>query len=272
MTNTGNNIATLAGNTGDLNYVDSDAFTVGTVNLTDGIAATGTVELSTLTGDLTVAADIAKTAGGDASLILKSYRDILFNSGFDITSSTGALDVVLNAHYSSDVAEGSIYLAGSNSISTNGGDITMGGGTNPLTISAIAHAVSEATYDKRGILAGNNTSLNAAGGDISLLGEGNNSFGIQLLSGTTVTTSNTGSIYMRGSSTNVSSAGIVLREDSTFSTTGTGDIELDGQNLLRMNGEGGPISILSTNGNLILKGDSLALANTWATLAARMGL
>ncbi len=220
-------------------------------------------------GDITVAADIAKSAGGDTTLTLKAHRDILFNSAVDITSSTGTLDVVLNTHYGSDVAEGRIYFAGNNSISTNGGDITMGGGTNPLTIPAIGHAISGLTYDKRGIYLSANSTLDAAGGNINMAGIGLG--GIWLKNDITVTTSGTGSIYLTGDDPTSLDNGILLEENTIISATGSGNVVLNAQDELWTNADGGSLSISSASGDVTVIADSLDLSNTLPTFSAANG-
>lgn len=79
LTRTGNNIATLAANTGSVNYVDSNAVAVGTVN-TAGITTTGAAQVRTVTGNLTV--DQGVTAGGSGnSIVMAAGSGFVNNAG-----------------------------------------------------------------------------------------------------------------------------------------------------------------------------------------------
>ncbi|MCA0177383.1 MAG: YDG domain-containing protein [Proteobacteria bacterium] len=75
-------------------------------------------------GNITVSAAIAKSAGGDATLTLKAHNDIAVNAS--LTSSSGRLGVVLWADQDNSGA-GSIQVSNA-AITTNGGQIVMGGG------------------------------------------------------------------------------------------------------------------------------------------------
>jgi len=117
-------------------------------------------------GDLTVAASIAKTAGGDAALTLRAHDQVTLNNNVSISSTAGRLDVTLNAD--SDGANGgSVTLNSGSSILTNGGSVTLGGGANP----AAAPAAGGATSTAYGVRL-NNATVDSAGGAISIRGEG----------------------------------------------------------------------------------------------------
>jgi filamentous hemagglutinin family protein len=101
LTNTSNNVGTLAAGTSDvrvrsIDYVDANGLTIGTVNPT-GIFASGKVRIETLAGDLAIAENIN-------------------------TSSTDVEAVILNAGKTKAVAEGSAFYNGS------GGNITVATG------------------------------------------------------------------------------------------------------------------------------------------------
>ena len=69
-------------------------------------------------GDITIAANIAKTAGTDAMLSFNAIGDINFNAATSITASSGKLHLNFGSG-------GTIAFAGGNSLATNGGDIGM---------------------------------------------------------------------------------------------------------------------------------------------------
>ena len=73
LTNTSNAIGTLAASgVGNLSYVDSNALSIGTVGSTDGITATGTVSVSTVTGDLTVSKNVGAGDTSASALVLNA--------------------------------------------------------------------------------------------------------------------------------------------------------------------------------------------------------
>ena len=84
------------------------------------------------------AVNIVKSAGGNANLTLQAARDITFNAGANIASTSGALNVTLNSGNDNGVATaaGAITMTGATIVS-NGGSITLGGGVTPLTTPAI---------------------------------------------------------------------------------------------------------------------------------------
>ncbi|MDP0880771.1 hypothetical protein, partial [Klebsiella variicola] len=73
LTNTGNNIATVAAATGagDINVVNSGALTVGTVN-SIGVTRAGAVSLSTLTGNLTLNQSVTTTSTANNAVVLNA--------------------------------------------------------------------------------------------------------------------------------------------------------------------------------------------------------
>jgi filamentous hemagglutinin family protein len=117
-------------------------------------------------GDLTVAASIAKTAGGDAALTLRGHDQVTLNNNVSISSTSGRLDVTLNSD-SDGVNGGSITLNSNSSILTNGGNVTLGGGASPATTPATGGANSTA-YGVRL----NNATIDAAGGNVVINGQG----------------------------------------------------------------------------------------------------
>ncbi len=70
LTNTGNNVATLAADTGSVSYTDTNALSVGSVNATTGISATGLVDIRTQSGDLTLTNAIGTTSTSASAVTL----------------------------------------------------------------------------------------------------------------------------------------------------------------------------------------------------------
>jgi hypothetical protein len=74
---TGNSVSTLAASTGsgNVSFYNNAALTIGTVGSTSGIATTGTVDVETFTGDLTLAQNISTTGAPAAAVILNAGRN-----------------------------------------------------------------------------------------------------------------------------------------------------------------------------------------------------
>jgi filamentous hemagglutinin family protein len=99
LNNTANDAATLAANAKTVSYTDANALSIGSVNSTTGITATGTVAVATQTGNLSVTQAVG-------------------------TSDTSASAIVLHAGLGSSagtVSGGDIQLGGSYAISTGAG-------------------------------------------------------------------------------------------------------------------------------------------------------
>jgi len=98
LNNMGNNVTTLAANSGSISYVDSDALTIGTVNTT-GLTSTGTINVATDSGNLTVSENVITTDTSASALILNAGRataagtasggNILINGGASVTVGVG---------------------------------------------------------------------------------------------------------------------------------------------------------------------------------------
>jgi len=140
-------------------------------------------------GDILVNADIAKTAGGDATLRLNAHRYIRLNQG--ISSSSNKLNVILNSDI--DDNGGRVFIHEVPSINTNGGDFSIVGGS-----SGTGYATGSNGGSTVGIIVENST-INTAGGNVLLKGKGWSGGG----------------------------AGIVIYEDSEINASG-GDITIEG--------------------------------------------
>ncbi|WP_449235471.1 two-partner secretion domain-containing protein [Azospirillum doebereinerae] len=130
-------------------------------------------------GDITVSAPIAYNESRAASLTLKAHRNIVVNA--DITSGNAPLNLTLNADSTntsatSPTSSGGAVLVnvggGSTlNILTNGGNLLIGGGTDPATLPARGPTGG---INKSGVEF-QSVSVNTGGGDIRILGKGGTS-------------------------------------------------------------------------------------------------
>ncbi|MCG6873555.1 MAG: filamentous hemagglutinin N-terminal domain-containing protein [Betaproteobacteria bacterium] len=180
-------------------------------------------------GDLTVAASIAKTAGGDAALTLRGHDQVTLNNNVSISSTSGRLDVTLNSD-SDGVNGGSILLNNGSSILSNGGNVTLGGGADPTTTAATGGATSQA-YGVRL----NNATIDAAGGNVIVNGQGRSTggasnYGVWLQNAARIQTTGAGTITVSGTGgagTN-NNHGVYLQNTAQIASV-TGDISITGQ-------------------------------------------
>ena len=171
----------------------------GTSVTIDTSSSSGTGETGSGNGNITLAASIAKTAGSDATLTLKAATNIILDATFGITSTAGRLNTVLWAN--SAAGNGSVILQGSNTITTNGGGLWMGGsatngssttwtpytsassitvgdgyaiGTNNTTTLATP---TTTTVTGDGVQIGDGVSITTSGGNIAVFGKSNTGVG-----------------------------------------------------------------------------------------------
>lgn len=104
LDNSSNAVGTLAASgVSGVSYLDSDALTIGTVGSTDGVSASGAVNIGTLTGNLTLNKNVSTSNAATSALVL--------NAG--ISSAAGAAaggDVVLSGGTASVGAGGRATL------------------------------------------------------------------------------------------------------------------------------------------------------------------
>ncbi|QNM88968.1 beta strand repeat-containing protein [Aliarcobacter cryaerophilus] len=211
-------------------------------------------------GDIFVASNINYTGTNESTLTLKAYRNIVFVNEYgtygtngtngtqpsqkgSISSNNAALNVVLwsragdTATEANSYRKGSVWVPVGASIQTNGGDITIGGGIDPLTGYSYAGALNSAETNAiyRGVTI--NGLLNAEGGNISIKAEGPYS----------------------------GAAGRGISIGGTISTNGSGNISIDGISHTSSDGIGigdsNPATINIQNGTLTLNGTKGTGAN-----------
>lgn len=171
---------------------------------------TGTSVTNTVSGDIATsgAVTLTKSAGGDAALTLQATGRISLTNT-TISSSSGKLDVVLHSNSDSNATGGGVYL-NATSITTNGGNLTIGGGADPLTGYAVGYGPSSTAVifayapQRFGVMIDSST-INAGGGNISIRGktisqQTSDGVCIGMNGGSTITTTSAGSVTIQGES------------------------------------------------------------------------
>ncbi|MDZ8262094.1 CHAT domain-containing protein [Nostoc sp. ChiQUE01b] len=210
-----------------------------TVSTTSGLAGKGDITVSnpiswSSGSDLKLAADrnininanIDTTGTANTNLTLEANNSIFINSNAKLTASgVGKLDVTLNADRDG-INGGAIALKNGAAIDSNGGNIVLGGSSNPLNEPAQGTAANPIGVSLNG------ATLNSGSGNISIKGQGNNADASEqkgiLLNNSSIMVENgdislTGIGYGNGNNNN----GIQLN-NSLVSSTGTGRITLQG--------------------------------------------
>jgi filamentous hemagglutinin family protein len=241
----------------------ADTATVLNTSINTSLNAGTTVILNTgstgtQAGNITIGADISKTSGGDAGLILRAAGSILNSGTRSISSTSGKLHVKLNSD--SDNSGGGAIALSNMSINTNGGNLSMGGG-NLASQQAINAAYSLADYDnasvalldtakglsttyRRGINLSTSSGVstyNTGAGSLTLLGKGWNSgsanSGVNVGSNTTVQTTS-GALNITGTGGNGTSTnhGVFVSGTNSLITSLNGAVTVTG---VGGNGSGG---------------------------------
>ena len=166
-------------------------------------------------GDISVLANINRFGSNEATLTLQANGGIYiggsatggYSGPVGITSANGKLNIVLHTNYGSN-ANGGVKIHEGSKIETHGGNVTIGGGNNPLTDYAVGSSqgsrlaasglwLCSENYDGKG-MAG--AKIDAQGGNIIVHGKPRpfgGSDGIWIGNGA-VLTSNGGSIELYG--------------------------------------------------------------------------
>lgn len=160
---------------------------------------TATAGTNSQSGNITVANNISKTSGGDATLTLQAANNIVIEKNVQISSASNKLHVTLNADADSSGA-GNITLTNA-TINSNGGDIILGGGSNLLSTASTGTNRIEVSLT--------NSNLNTGTGNISI--KGTAAFGSSDLLGTDIQNGNLGQTNRIGS----------LADNKPLSSTGT---------------------------------------------------
>ncbi|GFE88234.1 YDG domain-containing protein [Steroidobacter agaridevorans] len=97
--NAANQVNTLAAQSGALDFTNSGALTIGSVSGVNGINSSGTVDISTSNGDLTLANNVTSSNTGTSAIVLNAGSsasagtaaggNILVNNGVSVTTGSG---------------------------------------------------------------------------------------------------------------------------------------------------------------------------------------
>ena len=140
---------------GNFSAPDSNTFTTS-----GSITAEGTISITADAGTMTIGGDLVASSSGK-SITLKATADILHNSGA-ITTQAGSVTFWSDSDATSG---GGIQTGRGTSINTNGGALTMSGGTNTST----GYAKGTANSSHRGV--NMQGSISTGAGNIILRGE-----------------------------------------------------------------------------------------------------
>lgn len=245
----------------DPGHIDVDSIAAATIS---GSLASSNVVLSTDSsgdGDIIVNSAITKTAGGNQSLTLAAYRSIVLNS--PIASTAGTLDVVLQSHATSDAGLGSVSIFAN--ITTNGGNLTVGGGTDPTQFAARGYGTA-GKNELYGIYI-NGSTMNTGTGNVLMRGEGvgnpgptgNDTDGVSLYNSSAQIITTSGNVTLIGRAGDIAtdtSAGVYV---GGLVQTGSGAIDIRGTGGNGSSSENRGIKIsggtvTSTNGPITLTG------------------
>jgi trimeric autotransporter adhesin len=243
LINGSNQVSYLTANVGTLSFAGEGGFAIGLSSDVDlnGITATGPVYLAATgaNGNLYLNSFISITSGADTTLDISTTRDLIVNQGSTIEvlgSNKG--DITLTSNSLGDADGGSVYLLQGSTITTNNGNLVVGGGQQDGY--ALARpGENELPY---GIWVATST-INTGAGNMTFRGIGEN--GVRF-SGSSLTTTS-GNILVDGRGADTGGTGVFIK--SYFNdvntpttpvefTTDSGSITLTGTANLTATGSG----------------------------------
>jgi hypothetical protein len=234
-----------------------------TTSASTTLASLNTIKI-TATGNISILNPINGFAGNPVKVIMSAggyIRDAasINTYGGDLVMRSNNADVVsVNTTYSAiDISSATLQ--------TGGGDLVLGGGS---ASDGNGYPTGYASSSgKRGIYIYNST-LNGAGGNISILGRASTNVSSVKINNSTVSTTGIGSVTVQGIQTGTNSVGLSVA-GSTVST-GSGFISLSGAGNSATGGglgfEGGNSNIFSVSGDITLTGTGISGARgLWFT-------
>ena len=214
-------------------------------------------------GNIVLSGNLSRTSGtATATYLFQAYGNIYNSGGADITTSTGPLNVTMQADADGN---GAGYIDfNATTITTLGGNIILGGGTNIAT--GYAQGVAGTGSVDNGVSITNGSNLNAGGGNITIRGKGmvegdDTNVGVYINS--TLTTSGSGTISITGIGGGTgtgafSNYGISL--DGATISTASGAVTLSGTGGSAGTG-GGNVGIQISNGGRVTTVDGAITAS-----------
>ena len=241
LTNASNDVSLLAGNvTGQLQYTDANSFTVGTLNST-GLKLGANATLYALgSGNLTVSQPINASGSSAQTLQLQANSNVIFSASGNVYVTGGnPAHVEVNADRDGGGA-GAISFASGTGITSNNGNITLGGGATPGSTAAFGVDLNAATLNSGSgaiSIRGNGTTgagvllsgatVTSGSGNITLTGHGAaGTIGVSLASGANVSSSS-GTVTLYGTAASGTNAGVQISA-SKVESTGTGELRIAG--------------------------------------------
>jgi filamentous hemagglutinin family protein len=227
MTNTGT--LNSAGGSVVITAAQASALLNNVINLA-GVINADNLDASNKGGDLTYGAKFLQSQGG--TLTLDAYRNVKLNPGVKIaaaSTATGGLNVTLDANDTGAAGGGAVNVSSTVSITTNGGNITMGGGGDPTTGSAVGNK-----FDTNGVLIGSSAQFHSGGGNITMNGTGANAAGTVdgVNIGNAVLDNGTGGLITiignGGATTGGASNGIAIASNAQIGVETGGAVTLNG--------------------------------------------
>jgi filamentous hemagglutinin family protein len=233
---------TQNGITGDPNFTNTlTGAVLKTSSVTNDLNLGTNVTVTTsasFPGDIVVANAISESYSGTVSLTLSASGNIIINSGANIGTTGGPLNIVLDSY---NAGTGSGYISVGANLTSNGGNITLGGGALSGGLPSGAAVGGSTSGFQYGIKLSSST-LNAGtpgacptgGCNITLNGTGGTyasgqNHGIYMAS-SAIETSGTGTINLTGTGGGTSNQdwGVYITTGGLITTSGTGAISLTG--------------------------------------------
>ncbi len=228
LTRSGNSVTTLAGNTGSVDFRSTDVFSVGIVAGTTGLTFTGDASLYAAASLITLGQAATYAGSGTGTLTLSSDIDVTVSANVGVSGS-GKVNIVLAADGNEAGSPGRVAISGA-TLSSNGGNITIGSGSTPASRAAEGKADTGI-----GVNITSSTLNSGSGGTILINGDGapsgtNSATGIGInVSASSLIAAGAGTITLNGTggAGNTLTSGIAIGNGSTIRSA-SGAIALNG--------------------------------------------
>jgi hypothetical protein len=184
---------------------------------------------TTLDGSLWLGS-VTKSTGGDASWTLNVPGNFTLIDGASLSSTSGKLNLTINADSTNNSYGGGIDLGAGSSVYSNGGNIFLGGGSSGYAISFNNTRDPDINVSGGIVLASATTTVDAAGGNIVMNGEGQQNSGqtFGIYSNGLIETAGSGSITLNGLGGNGRTQSYdIFLANASITTTGSGNITLN---------------------------------------------